>query len=209
MDYRRINLVCAALTIMFLVLLMGCHEQMSDEYPIRTEESFLKEFREYLAERGSPNLILTRFKNAEVYCKDNKFIETLGIYEICHSFDDRIHPGDILMRRSHFEGKEQNFYCWNLWANESPCCRKEALLDFFPLKDEDIEFIKEERLMPNDPNTKRRLYYVRDLIPVTLSNLYPIVSTQLTTKQKKSFANAISAYFVIREEYRNKKSVAN
>ena len=117
MDYRRIICVCALLTITFSVMLVGCIEQLSSDDPIRTEESILKEFREYLDERGNPNLILVRFKKAEVYCKDSKFIETLGIYEICHSFDDRIHSGDLLMRRSHFEGNEQKLYSWNLLAN--------------------------------------------------------------------------------------------
>jgi len=205
MDYRRIICVCAALTITVSVMLVGCIEQISSDDPIRTEESFLKEFREYLAERGNPNLILARFKKAEVYCKDSKFIETLGIYEICHSFDDRIHPGDLLMCRSHFEGNEKTLYRWDLWTKRGTYSGGESL-DFFPLNDDDIEYIKEERLVPNDPNTKRRLYYVRDLVPMTLSNLYPIVSSQMTKNQIGSFTNAINAYFVTKEEYRKRKT---
>jgi hypothetical protein len=205
MDYKRFMCLCSGLTLICSIILLGCNKLCTVDDPIRTEESFLQEFRKYLAERGRPNLLLVQLKKAEVYCKDSKFIETLGIYEICHSLDDRIHPGDLLMRRSHYEGSEQQLYNLDLWVDRSPCSGGGASLDFFPLQDDDIEFIKEERLVPNDPNTKRRLYYVRDLVPMTLSNLYPIVSSQMTNNQKASFTNAIKAYFVTRDEYRRRK----
>ena len=187
------------------IMLGGCNKLCEEDDPIRTEESFLQEFRTYLAESDSSNLLLVQSKKGEVYCKDGKFIETLGIYEICHSFDDRIHPGDLLMRRSHFEGNEQTLYNWDLWANGRPCGCGGRSLNFFLLDDDDIEFIKEERLVPNDPSSKRRLYYVGDLVPMTLSNLYPIVSTQMTKNQKASFTNAIKAYFIAKEEYRKRR----
>lgn len=196
--------VRSALTLIYSVLLVGCSKHQNEDGQIRTEESFLQEFRLYLAERGNPNLLITRFKTSEVYCKDSKLIETLGVYEICHSFNDRIHPGDLLMRRSHFEGDEQTLYRWDLWAKRTPYDGGRSLA-FFPLKDDDIEYIKEERLVPNDPNTKRRLYYVMDLVPMTLSNLYPIAIGQMNDNQVKGVENAINAYFALKEEYRKKK----
>lgn len=203
MDYKRLIGVCSGLALVCSVILGGCNKHYKEDDPIRNEESFLQEFRAYLAERGNPNLIIARFKTSEVYCKDSKFIETLGIYEICHSFDDRIHPGDLLMRRSHFEGNEQMLYRLDLWLKGTTCGGARSL-EFFPLKDDDIDYVKEERLVPNDPNTKRRLYYVRDLVPMTLSNLYPVAIGQMNDNQVKGVENAINAYFALKEEYRKK-----
>jgi len=204
MDYKQLMLSFTSLPLILSLMVGGCSKHRNDD-PIRTEESFLQELREYLSVRGNPNLIIARYKTSDVYCKDGKFIETLGTYEICHSFDDSIHAGDLLLRRSHFEGNEQTLYRLDLWVKGTPSGGGRSL-EFFPLKDDDIDYIKEERLVPNDPNTKRRLYYVRDLVPMTLSNLYPIVSGEMSENQTASFTNAVKAYFGTKEEYRKRKA---